>query len=72
MYTTITGKQPTGKIYATELKAILEEAEDNFWFGEDWSDGYLEDYWEDQGIDIDEELTEGQRYESGSKQLMLR
>ena len=61
MYTTITGKQPTGKIYATELKAILEEAEDNFWFGDDWSDGYLEDYWEDQGIDIDEELTEGQR-----------
>ena len=50
MYTTITGKQPTGKVYATELKAILEEAEDNFWFGDDWSDGYLEDYWEKQGL----------------------
>ena len=61
MYTTITGKEASGKIYATELKAILEEAEDNFWFGDDWSDGYLEDYWESQDIDIDGEITEGQR-----------
>ena len=61
MYTTITGKEASGKIYATELKAILEEAEDNFWFGDDWSDGYLEDYWEGQDIDIDGEITEGQR-----------
>ena len=61
VYTRITGNTPSGKIYATELLGILEDAETNFWLGEDFSDGFLEDYWEDQGIDIDDEITEGQR-----------
>jgi hypothetical protein len=61
VYTRITGNTPSGKIYATELLGILENAENNFWLGEDFSDGFLEDYWEDQGIDIDDEITEGQR-----------
>lgn len=61
VYTRITGNTPSGKVYATELLGILEDAETNFWLGEDFSDGFLEDYWEDQGIDIDDEITEGQR-----------
>ncbi len=61
VYTRITGKTPSGKVYATELLGILEDAESNFWLGEDFSDGFLENYWEDQGIDIDDDLTEGQR-----------
>ena len=61
VYTRVTGKAPSGKVYATELLGILEDAETNFWLGENFSDGFLEDYWEDQGIDIDDEITEGQR-----------
>ena len=64
MYTRITGKESSGKVYAVELLSILEDAQTKFWSSEggEWgTDGYLEQYWEEQGIDIDDEMTEGQK-----------
>ena len=63
VYSRLTGNKPEGKLYATELKGILQDAEDKFLEGAGnyGFDGWLEYYWEKQGIDIDDDLTEGQR-----------